>query len=551
MKRLLEEYGMVIIVVMCVIFGSIVAISVGSKYDNVGKTVVNTTRRDDVKENKKDADGNTIYKVKYVMGKVGKNSGDGEHYIVSNPNPETYKETDSEINLVAPSVRSESGKVNYVFAGWYTSSGYNEQISKIKPTTDRNIVLYAKWLNKYTVKFNRNNGSGTISNISAVSGTSFNLPSSGFTYNIEGYDGTLVGWNTKKDGSGDSYALGQTVKNLSSKGNGVVTLYAQWKVVEHKYSLTYVLNKNGAKNSESNPSYYTISDVKNGEMKLYDATLKGYSFKGWSTTADGKNIITGLPKYDKAKGLKNYTLYGVWEAKVYTIKYIGDTNAKNRETYTIETDTIILKMPTQANYSCLGWYSDRAKTQKIDKIVKGSTGSMTLYAKWAPLYTIKYNSNKGTGSMSDMSCIFDVAYKASQNKFAAPTLAGYKKIHFNGWNTQADGTGISIAAGASFENLATTTGAVVTLYAQWDMDPIDYTVTLIDCNYDGKNITVRNKATINAIYGKNFKLEASVFNNNKPTGWGYAPNSKTFSYGQTVKNLKTDDGADIILYAIH
>ena len=129
----------------------------------------------------------------------------------------------------------------------------------------------------------------------------------------------MVGWNTKKDGSGDSYTLGQTVKNLSNKGNGVVTLYAQWKVVEHKYSLTYVLNKNGAKNSESNPSYYTISDVKNGEMKLYDATLKGYSFKGWSTTADGKNIITGLPKYDKAKGLKNYMLYGVWELSLIHI----------------------------------------------------------------------------------------------------------------------------------------------------------------------------------------------------------------------------------------
>ena len=40
---------------------------------------------------------------------------------------------------------------------------------------------------------------------------------------------TFTGWNTKPDGSGDSYADKATVKNLTSDNAKIITLYAQWK----------------------------------------------------------------------------------------------------------------------------------------------------------------------------------------------------------------------------------------------------------------------------------------------------------------------------------
>lgn len=72
---------------------------------------------------------------------------------------------------------------------------------------------------EYTVSFNGNGGTGTMNNqvISYNELTPLDLNS--FSYS--GY--AFSGWNTESDGTGTSYADGQSVENL-----GDVTLYAQW-----------------------------------------------------------------------------------------------------------------------------------------------------------------------------------------------------------------------------------------------------------------------------------------------------------------------------------
>ena len=74
-----------------------------------------------------------------------------------------------------------------------------------------------------TIQFDANGGSGEMTAISVWSddsSTSFTLPSNSFVR--DGYK--FIGWNTKADGSGISYAPNERV-NFS----GDITLYAQWE----------------------------------------------------------------------------------------------------------------------------------------------------------------------------------------------------------------------------------------------------------------------------------------------------------------------------------
>ena len=78
--------------------------------------------------------------------------------------------------------------------------------------------------NTFSVKFNANGGSGSMSNESFTYGTAKALTSNSFTRS--GY--TFRNWNTAANGSGTSYTNGQSVKNLTTTNGGTVNLYAQW-----------------------------------------------------------------------------------------------------------------------------------------------------------------------------------------------------------------------------------------------------------------------------------------------------------------------------------
>ena len=84
----------------------------------------------------------------------------------------------------------------------------------------------------------------------------------------------------------------------------------------------------------------------------------------------------------------NKTLYAKWTEIVeqsYTITYElnGGTNApENPATYKESDETIELADATKDGYTFEGWYSDEALTEKVTEIAKGTTGDITLYAKW-------------------------------------------------------------------------------------------------------------------------------------------------------------------------
>ena len=95
----------------------------------------------------------------------------------------------------------------------------------------------------------------------------------------------------------------------------------------------------------------------------------------------------------------------------------------------------------------------------------GNNGDViTLYAQWiAPAdYNVHFDANGGTGTMDDQTFVVDGNAKPlSPNEF---TRTNYV---FRGWNTKADGTGTHYDDEEAVNNLSTTDGDVVTLYADW------------------------------------------------------------------------------------
>ncbi len=135
---------------------------------------------------------------------------------------------------------------------------------------------------------------------------------------------------------------------------------------------------------------------------------------------------------------EDMTITAAWRAEEYRITYVldGGVNAAgNPEVYTIETETITLANASRTGYTFGGWYSDSEYETQVSQIVKGSTGDVTLYAKWTTdPYTISYELNGGTATNP-------TAYSIETETFTLnnPTREGYT---FAGWT----GTGLDEAA---------------------------------------------------------------------------------------------------------
>lgn len=107
------------------------------------------------------------------------------------------------------------------------------------------------------------------------------------------------------------------------------------------------------------------------------AAPKGYSFNGWEEPDSWKNIVA-----DKDIYAKEYV------QTIYTIDYIlgteGTNSPENPISYKVTDKTISLRdaIPDQER-KFAGWYPDQAYSDSpITEIPTGSTGNITLYAKW-------------------------------------------------------------------------------------------------------------------------------------------------------------------------
>ena len=109
----------------------------------------------------------------------------------------------------------------------------------------------------------------------------------------------------------------------------------------------------------------------------------------------------------------------------YTITYEldGGTNApENPVSYNVETETITLKDPAKPGYTFAGWYMAEDFTgNAVTEIVPGTTGNITLYAKWEqiPFTTVKVEGGSCTlnGKEVTISSFWISPYEVTQAEF--------------------------------------------------------------------------------------------------------------------------------------
>ena len=338
---------------------------------------------------------------------------------------------------------------------------------------------------------------------------------------------TWKGWYSNNSGTGDALSSNQSYTRSITANTTIYAVYT---------ANTYTVNLNQEEATEQGTSSVTAT---------YDAAMPkidelpartGYTFGGYYTEKNG-----GGTQYYKADGTSaknwkiasNSTLYAKWTPINYTIRY--NTNGGNsiaNKTYTIETATFDLPTPTKTGYTFDGWYTKSDFTDtKVTQIVKGTTGDKAFYAKWTPVnYTITYNTNDGSGTMTPTSYTIETA----TFDLPTPTKTGYT---FAGWYTKSDFSDTKVT-----QIVKGTTGNK-TFYAKWTAN--QYTITYKDQNNANFSGSHASGYPTKHTYGTATTLKDATKTGYNFGGWhtDQACTNKVTSLGATAYT------ADITLYA--
>ena len=137
---------------------------------------------------------------------------------------------------------------------------------------------------------------------------------------------------------------------------------------------------------------------------------------------------------------------------------------------------------TQNGIITINKYSSEPVTLSVASMNDNSVNkTIKIVTEKSKEYTVQYDGNGSTeGKMNNSTHVFDVEQRLNKNEYlreyyvqynsnydGAGFVYGESEYKFNGWNTKADGTGISFEDEQAVKNLTTEANATITLYAQW------------------------------------------------------------------------------------
>jgi uncharacterized repeat protein (TIGR02543 family) len=336
-------------------------------------------------------------------------------------------------------------RTGYTFAGWNTAADGNgtaytagATVSNLTATNGGTVTLYAQWTpNTYTITFNANGGTGTMTNQSRSYNDDKGLTES--SYALTGYD--FNGWNTKADGTGTSYGDKQ-VTNLSDTNGASVTLYAQWKPSE---------------NTQYKVEHYKQNVTGDGYTLVEADTLT-------KTGTTGANTDTVVNTYDgftspsvanveiKADGSTVVVYRYVRNTYDVTFDVNGDDSSSSTSNERYGATVALPTDPTRTGYTFAGWYyNTEDENTKVTSALTVGTADTTLHAKWTiNSYTVTFVSNGGS-DVDPTTVEYNKSVTVPEN---GPTKTGYI---FDGWYDDN---------GGKVESELTVTGNI-TLTAKW------------------------------------------------------------------------------------
>lgn len=377
-------------------------------------------------------------------------------YDGSHTNPVTYTIESATIML------TDGSRTGYTFAGWYNGE---ERIIEIEQGNYGDLTLTAKWDTiSYDLFFVMENEEGGYdghysdkenpSSYTIEDEVIFIEP----VCDIRGYE--FKGWYTAKTG-------GEKVESIPVGSTGVRTYYAQWQRSE--YTITY---HNIVEEIDSNPSTYNIDTE---TFTLVSPSKIGYIFVGWYSDEALENVVSATVEKGSIGDLH---FYAKWQAEVYDITYVlyDGINSKDNPTSYIIEDDIEFAAPTREGYSFGGWFTSGDFTTEIKSIQQGTTGNMTLYARWYYIGTVTFETNGGS-EIEPITQEYGTVLEAPTN----PTKDYYE---FVGWYSD-----ITLETAYDFTTMP---DKDFTLYAKWL--PVEYTITYV---MNGGENASENPATYN------------------------------------------------------
>lgn len=501
---------------------------------------------------------------------------------ITGENIPTYKYSDNPVLL------PEVVRTGYTFDGWYDNKDFTgSAISAIPARAVGDVSYYAKWVpNTYTVKFNGNGCSGTISDdINCTFDLMFQLPAKGgMSYVIgEGTgskDVTFLGWSTDENAMMAEYQPGEKVKNLcnGTTGNTEITLYAVWDLP--LYLVSYDLNGgNGEFVSAS------VKAGKNYRIGVYsydeegreiyieaDPVRDGYTFCGWKDAFDNSYFagayLTSVSRPTKLTAQweaieyeVSYSLYVPEETDEYEYYLVNAEDERveaediypisENQTYDIDFATKdipyrLMKLPKEPEDSepikagsFVGWAknSDAENpeymlNQQVKNLTKINEDTINLYAILSDNNNnyLFYDCNGGEWTESGAQ---PTQFGSSEVEVCfdrAPVKTNYE---FVGWKT-----GTTLYAPGEANTIDLSEGSV-TLYAEYA--PITYEVIFDAGSLDDEENPVPKMDNQVLTYDLAEELNPCTysFEWNDFIGWKLSKDNLTpdFAEGETVKNL--------------
>lgn len=345
----------------------------------------------------------------------------------------------------------------YSFEGWYLDAECTQEYNLTKFQSD-NVKVYAKWSPiEYKISFIAEEE--LIKELTAV----YNQDIFAVDCDIQKQGHEFVGWNTKQDGTGKTYLINESLKNISTTN---IQLYATWKQLE--YTLTIKLN-NGESDIVKTLHY-------NDSIETIDVPVKEHSeFIGWFTYDN--NQVVEFNFEDSKMPADNMVVFAKYSGEVNLI-FIVD-NKPYQTIIGFENNDIneLVNNPTKEGYKFKGWYLDSEYSQEYN-LVKFPNKDTNVYGKWeANTIVVDYNGNGNTeGTMESQTIVYGSNTPLNKNEFVK------KGSEFLGW--ALDANSLEVVYHDQYNKEVASIGSV-TLYAVWKQ--IEYTLT-INLNNSEENI---------------------------------------------------------------
>lgn len=197
------------------------------------------------------------------------------------------------------------------------------------------------------------------------------------------------------------------------------------------YTVSY--NANGGSGAPSSQTKWKDQALTLSSTK---PTRTGYSFLGWATssTATSATYQAGGSYTSNSAA----TLYAVWKANTYTIRYDanGGSNAPASQTKTYGvTLTLATSKPTRTNYNFKGWATSASATSATYQSGGSYTANeaATLYAVWELAYTKPRITNllvtrtDTNGNLSDSGECAKVTFNWASDKTISAIVIEWKE----------------------------------------------------------------------------------------------------------------------------